>query len=141
VLELFLPPLRERPEDIELLAEMFLKQSARLNRKPVSRITPEALRLLQNYPWPGNIRELINTMERSVIITHDDSLKPADLSPAVAHFNPSASSGPGFQNLDEIEKQHIQNVLLHTASLDEAARVLGIDPATLWRKRKKYQLE
>ncbi len=141
VLELFLPPLRERPEDIELLAEMFLKRSARLNRKPVGRITPEALHLLQNYPWPGNIRELINTMERSVIITHDDSLKPVDLSPAVTHFNPSASSGSGFQNLDEIEKQHIQNVLLHTASLDEAARVLGIDPATLWRKRKKYQLE
>jgi NtrC-family two-component system response regulator AlgB len=51
------------------------------------------------------------------------------------------SSGAGFQNLDEIEKQHIQNVLLHASSLDEAARVLGIDPATLWRKRKKYQLE
>jgi len=97
--------------------------------------------LMQNYPWPGNIRELINSIERSVIITHNDTLKPADFSPAIVNFNPSASSGPGFQNLDEVEKQHIQSVLLHTSSLDEAARILGIDPATLWRKRKKYQLE
>jgi len=141
VLELFLPPLRERPEDIQLLAEMFLKQSARLNRKTVNHIQTNALQKLQDYPWPGNIRELKNAIERSVIITHDNELKLTDLSSSIANFNPSAPLNASLQNLDEIEKQHIKTVLLQASSLDEAARVLGINPATLWRKRKKYQIE
>ncbi|MFH2090806.1 MAG: helix-turn-helix domain-containing protein [Pseudomonadota bacterium] len=96
---------------------------------------------LQEYPWPGNIRELINTIERSVIIAHGDELNLTDLAPGIVNFNASANLDISLQSLDKIERQHIQTVLLHTSSLDEAAKVLGIDPATLWRKRKKYQLE
>lgn len=141
VLELFLPPLRERPEDISLLAEMQLKRSARLNGKSIRQIEPDAMKRLQAYPWPGNVRELINTIERSVIIADGSVLKSADLSSSILSYNPDACSHGALGSLNEVEKQHIQTVLLHTASLDEAARVLGIDPATLWRKRKKYQLD
>lgn len=142
VLELFLPPLHERPEDIQLLADFFLKRSARINKKTVPHIQPDAMQKLQNYPWPGNIRELINTIERSVIMAHDDDeLKLSDLAPGIVNINSSSHLDVSLKRLDEIEREHIQSVLLHTASLDEAAKVLGIDPATLWRKRKKYQLE
>jgi NtrC-family two-component system response regulator AlgB len=141
VLELFLPPLRERPEDVTLLAGHYLKQSARLNEKAVQRIAADAMRRLQNYTWPGNIRELINTIERSVIMAQDPELKAGDLPPHIANFNPCASAGNALESLAEIEKDHIQNVIAHTPSLEEAAKVLEIDPATLWRKRKKYQLD
>lgn len=141
VLELFLPPLRERPEDISLLAEHYLKRLTRLNDKAIQRIAPDVMQRLQDYPWPGNIRELINTIERSVIMAHDIELKMIDLTSNIANFNPSATSATPLESLAEVEKRHIQNVILHTASLEEAARVLGIDPVTLWRKRKKYQLD
>lgn len=141
VLELFLPPLRERPEDVTLLAEHYLKRSARLNEKGVRRISPDALRRLQNYTWPGNIRELINTIERSVIMAGEAELTVGDLPPHIANFNPEASAGASYKSLEDIERDHIREVISHSPSLEEAARVLGIDPATLWRKRKKFQLD
>ena len=141
VLELFLPPLRERPEDIPLLAEHYLKRSARLNEKAVQRLSSDALQRLQTYSWPGNIRELINTVERSVIMATDTVLRADDLPPHIANFNIDASTGSSFKSLVEIEREHIRNPIAHSASLEEAAKVLGIDPATLWRKRKKYQIE
>lgn len=141
VLELFLPPLRERPEDIRLVAEHYLQRSARLNDKSIQGISPEAMQRLQAYPWPGNIRELINTMERSVIMAHDLELKLTDLSSNIANFNPNVSPDVSLQSLTEVEKEHIRKVILQSPSLEEAARVLGIDPATLWRKRKKYHLD
>lgn len=141
VLELFLPPLRDRPEDIQLLAEHYLQRSARLNDKAIQGITAEAMQRLQAYPWPGNVRELINTIERSVIMAHDLELKHTDLSSNIANFNPNALADASLQSLTDVEKQHIQKVILHSPSLEEAARVLGIDPATLWRKRKKYNLD
>lgn len=141
VLELFLPPLRERPEDIQLLAKHYLKRSARMNDKAARGITDEALQRLQEYPWPGNVRELINTIERSVIIAQGAELSVTDLPPGIAKFNPSGPSDNLLRSMADVEKQHIQQVVLHTGSLEEAAKVLRIDPATLWRKRKKYQLD
>jgi NtrC-family two-component system response regulator AlgB len=141
VLELFLPPLRERPEDIGLLAEHYLEHSTRLNHKPVRSISPEALQLLQRYPWPGNVRELIHAMERSVIMTRNSRILPDDLPPAITDFHPAMAKDQPFRSLAEVEKSHIETVILHTRSLEEASRVLGIDPATLWRKRKKYQMD
>ncbi|MBU0995177.1 MAG: sigma-54 dependent transcriptional regulator [Proteobacteria bacterium] len=141
VLELFLPPLRDRPEDIQLLVEHYLKRSARLNDKPVQTIAPDVMQCLQNYTWPGNIRELINAVERSVIIATGYELKISDLSPHIANYNPASSSDSALQSLAEMEKEHIRKVIMHAPSLEDAARMLGIDPATLWRKRKKYQLD
>ncbi len=71
----------------------------------------------------------------------DTELTADDLPPHIANFNPKASSETSFKSLVEIEREHIQNAIAHSASLEEAAKVLGIDPATLWRKRKKYQLD
>lgn len=141
VLELFLPPLRERIEDVSLLADYYLKRSARMNEKAVQYISTDAMVRLQNYTWPGNVRELINTIERSVIMAQDSELNAEDLPPHIANFNPTASEETSLKSLVEIEKRHIQNVISHTTSLEEASKVLEIDPATLWRKRKKYQLD
>ena len=141
VLELFLPPLRERPEDVTLLADHYLKQSSRINEKVVRRISDDAIHHLQSYTWPGNVRELINTIERSVIMAQGAELSVNDLPPHIANFNPAAGNGSSLKSLEQVEKEQIQTVISHTSSLDEAARVLGIDPATLWRKRKKYQLD
>jgi len=141
VLEIFLPALRQRPEDIALLTEYYLKRSARMNAKTVHHIAPDALQRLQEYPWPGNIRELINVIERGVIMAHGAELTIGDLPPHIAHFKSSGPDSAQLESLDDVEKRHIQNVILHTDSLDEASKVLGIDPATLWRKRKKYQID
>ncbi len=141
VVELFLPPLRERPEDIPLLSDFYLKRSARMNAKAVSRIAPETMELLHGYPWPGNVRELVNTIERGVILSQDPALEVSSLPPHIANYKVSENSGEPFENLAEMEKRHIQNVILHSESLEEAAKRLGIDPATLWRKRKKYSLD
>lgn len=141
VLEIFLPPLRERPEDIPLLAEHYLQRSARLNDKRVGPITAEAMARLQAYPWPGNIRELVNTMERCVIMSGAGPLDVEGLPPGIANYKPPNGSTTCLTSLAEMEKAHIREVILQTGSLEEAARVLGIDPATLWRKRKRYQLD
>jgi NtrC-family two-component system response regulator AlgB len=141
VLELFLPPLRERPEDIPLLAEHYLQRSARLNDKRVGPITAEAMARLQAYPWPGNIRELVNTMERCVIMSGAGPLDVEGLPPGIANYKPPNGSTTCLASLAEMEKAHIREVILQTGSLEEAARILGIDPATLWRKRKRYQLD
>jgi len=141
VIELFLPPLRERPEDILLIAEHYLEKFTMANNKIIKGITERALEALQSYPWPGNIRELVNVIERGTILSHKDHLDLQDLPVHIANYK---SEPPGIlkmQSLAEAEKFHIKKVLLHTSSIEEASRVLSIDPATLWRKRKKYQLD
>ena len=141
VIELFLPPLRERPEDIPLIAEHYLAKFATSNNKGIRGITPQALEVLQAYPWPGNIRELMNVIERGSILSSQDRLHRKDLPPHIVNYRSEAQGLAKMQSLAEVEKAHINDVLLHTASMEEAARVLGIDPATLWRKRKKYHLD
>jgi NtrC-family two-component system response regulator AlgB len=141
VIELFLPPLRERPEDIPLIAKHYLSKFASANNKQIKGITTKALEAIQSYPWPGNIRELINVIERGSILTTKDRLHPEDLPPHIVNYTFEAQSSRKKQTMAEVEKTHIKDVLLHTASIEEAARVLSVDPATLWRKRKKYQLD
>jgi NtrC-family two-component system response regulator AlgB len=92
------------------------------------------------YPWPGNLRELRNVIERAVILAPGDTIELADLPEEF-----SAASAPTFAvgsrvTLDELEAEHIRRILASTRNLDEAARTLGIDPATLYRKRAKLGL-
>jgi two-component system, NtrC family, response regulator AlgB len=141
VVDIYLPPLRERPEDIPLLAQHYLTKFTQVNQKSVSHIDDRALRLMQAYPWPGNIRELINVIERGAILSSREILLPEDLPPYIQNYSPGKDSSQILCSLAEMEKTHITEVLRHTPSLEEAAKVLGIDPATLWRKRKKYHLE
>jgi NtrC-family two-component system response regulator AlgB len=141
VVELFMPPLRERPEDIPLLVEHYLRHCAQLNNKPLKGIEDDALSHLQRYPWPGNVRELVNAVERAVILAPLARLRRRDLPPHIANYRPAAPDEACLTSLAEVEKKHIQQVMLRTPSLEEAARVLGINPTTLWRKRKQYHLD
>jgi len=141
VVEIFLPPLRERLEDIPLLAQHYLEKFARINQKSMSRIDDQAIQMMQVYPWPGNIRELMNVIERGTILSPREVLLPVDLPPYIQNYFPGEDTSQILRSLAEMERIHITEVLRHTPSLEEAAKVLGIDPATLWRKRKKYHLD
>jgi NtrC-family two-component system response regulator AlgB len=141
VIEIFMPPLRERPDDIQLLAEYYLERFSKLNKKKVRGLSDEILPILTNYPWPGNIRELINVIERGVILSNREYLIPTDLPEHISDYQKGPQQSDIFKTIAELEKSHVKEVLLQTKSIEEAAQVLGIDPATLWRKRKKYALD
>ena len=137
VIQIEVPPLRDRPDDILLLAQRLLIFYGRHNHKLFLGFTDEALQALRRYHWPGNVRELSNVVERAAILCRAEwvgieslpvNLFPGDAAPKVG--DPVA--------LDRIEEQHIRRILAATKSLQEAADVLGIDQATLWRRRKKY---
>jgi two-component system NtrC family response regulator/two-component system response regulator AtoC len=129
-----LPPLRERREDVRVLAEHFLEKSAAYGRK---RLSADALRRLEAYDWPGNVRELEHAIERAVILAGGDEIQTADLPPeleadAVAVGQPAGS-------LEDMERQHIIATLRQVGGhRGKAATLLGIDPKTLYRKILGY---
>ena len=137
VVTINLPPLRERREDIPLLAEHFIaKLCASMNRQEVPQVAPEAMDLLIRYHWPGNVRELENAVERALVIGRGRELKPADFS-----FQLQAADAPNGRTLDEVERAHIENVWSQSAGNHSlAARTLGIDRTTLYKKLKRYGL-
>lgn len=135
VIQIDLPPLRERAEDVIPLAESFLAFFSR--RRPVGGFTDEASAALRGYAWPGNIRELRNVIERAAIFCRADRVGVEHL-PETLHARPPAPGVGERVTLDALEESHIRRVLGTTASLEEAASVLGIDAATLYRRRKKY---
>ena len=141
VVEVFMPPLRDRPEDIPLLTEYYLDKFGRENNRSFEGVDDEAMQLLLNYSWPGNIRELINVVQRGTILAAGPALRSVDLPVHIVQFNRNSDPGRILLPLNEVEREHIQSVLSHTRTMEEAARVLGIDPATLWRKRKRYGLD
>ena len=130
--KLKLPPLRDRSNDIPLLVEHFLKKFD--NQADIS---TEALEALVRYPWKGNVRELENVIERAALLAGGESVQLHHLPEEFQSVLPSDKQS---LSLEEIERQHIIKVLRIAKDLDEAASMLGIDPATLWRKRKKYNL-
>ena len=127
-----LPPLRDRPGDIALLVQHFIELHS--SGVPVE-ITPDALRALRVYHWPGNVRELQNVVERGLLLARGRRLDRTHLPPEIRD---APEDGFRSLSLDEVEKRHIGHVLQRARDYEEAARILGIDPATLWRKRKKY---
>ncbi len=136
VVNIELPPLRERKEDIPLLAEHFLHKFAAENRKEVTEFSPDVIESLLAYDWPGNIRELENSIERAIILSRDSSITTADLPQENVSLVSSASIG---KNLKEVEKTHILNVLRETGeNYSEAARILGVSRMTLYNKAKEY---
>jgi NtrC-family two-component system response regulator AlgB len=135
VIAIALPPLRDRLNDIEDVAMEHLRLIASHCGKHVTGIAPEALAAIKQYKWPGNIRELRNVVERAVILCGGAEIQIADLTETIK-AEPEIQIG-GKLTLAEIENAHIQKVIANTATLDEAAAILGIDPATLYRKRKK----
>ncbi|MDB4970245.1 MAG: sigma-54-dependent Fis family transcriptional regulator [Myxococcales bacterium] len=139
-LEILVPPLRERREDIVTLAHRFLAFFARTAgaRRATPELTREAETALVAYEWPGNVRELRNAMERASILA-GGSLIGAELLPRrMATQGEKLHLGGDF-TLDAIEREHIRQVMARVPTAEEAARVLGIDSSTLWRKRKRYE--
>jgi len=135
VISLRLPPLRERVNDIERLALMQLRFIAGHSGKGVRSFSAAALEAMRQYAWPGNVRELRNVIERAVILSNAEFIEPEDLSD---HIQPGSEIRLGGKvTLEAIEAEHIRRVVANTRTLEEAAAILGIDPATLYRKRKK----
>jgi NtrC-family two-component system response regulator AlgB len=138
VMEVSLPALRQRPRDILPLADHLLRFFARQSGKSVTGFTQEARAALLRYPWPGNIRELRNAIERGMILVSASEVL-ADLPAQIGASLPiSTAQIGGSMTLEELEAEHIRRVLAATATMEEAATVLGIDPSTLYRKRKRY---
>jgi two-component system, NtrC family, response regulator AlgB len=127
-----LPPLRERGEDITLLAQHFLQKFGFAGE-----ITPQVYAALRAYPWKGNVRELENVIERAVILAHGEHVQLYHLP---EEFQSVLNQTKNPLSLEDVEQQHIIKVLRTAKDLEAAAAILGIDPATLWRKRKKYNL-
>ncbi|RJX29389.1 MAG: sigma-54-dependent Fis family transcriptional regulator [Desulfarculus sp.] len=141
VVEITLPPLRERPGDIELLAELYRKRFSREKGGAPKGFSKDALTTLLAYPWPGNVREMINAVQRGCIVSQGELITPQDLPPNITGSRGSEGGDGVLRSLEAVEREHIQKVLAHTHTIEEAAQVLAIDPATLWRKRKKYRLD
>jgi len=139
VVEINVPPLRRRPEDIMPLATRFLAFFASKNNRHVVGFTREAEAALRRHGWPGNVRELQNAVERAVMLSHGTQLGPEHLSLRTGLAVPGPGVG-GMITLRALEEEHIRRVVTASPTLDEAAQTLGIDPATLWRKRKEYGL-
>ena len=130
-----IPPLRERPEDIELLVKHFIEKFSK--NKHFS-ITDEALLLLKNHSWRGNVRELENTIHRVVLLAKDAIVDTLHLPPEIKTTNNRSSDS--LLSLEKLKELHIKKVLEATSDFKETARILKIDLATLWRKRKKYSI-
>ncbi len=139
VIEIVLPPLRERPEDVLPLARRFLAHFAKAGGRSGLEFSPAAEAVLQGYFWPGNLRELRNAVERAVILWPAPVLEPAALPERISAVGDSGPRLGGECSVEEIEREHIERVVQRAPNLEEAARILGIDSSTLWRKRKKYE--
>jgi NtrC-family two-component system response regulator AlgB len=140
VIDLQLPPLRDRPEDILRLARRFLLFFAKAARRLPPELSKAAEDTLLAYAWPGNIRELRNAIERAVILWPAQVIEPEAFPPQIAAHR--ASRGPqlgGDFSLEEIEREHVRAVVARAPTLEDAAAILKIDASTLWRKRKKYE--
>ncbi|MFC4729186.1 sigma-54-dependent transcriptional regulator [Coralloluteibacterium thermophilus] len=140
-ISLSLPPLAERAEDIEPLATHFLRRYAAAYRRPARSFGNAALRRLQAYAWPGNVRELQNVVERAVILCGDERIAPQHLALAPEPGPVAQPEVSPPMTLAALERRHIRAVLARAPTLDAAARELGIDTSTLYRKRKAYGLD
>ncbi|XPV75123.1 MAG: sigma-54-dependent transcriptional regulator [Desulfovibrio sp.] len=145
VVNLRIPSLNEREDDVPLLATFFLKRFSEINRKKIKGFTPMAMDILVKYEWPGNVRELENAVERAVILSPGEYISEKDLPPALTQYfddvcdSSERSYGVGGKSLREIEKFAVEETLLQTkGNKSEAAKLLGITRTTLDNKIKKY---
>jgi DNA-binding NtrC family response regulator len=136
--EIHLPALRDRREDIPLLAHHFLGRNRARYRKQVDTFSPSAMQQMMQYPWPGNVRELEHTVERAVLLCRGEEIEASNL--AIASSRPSV---PNFENMsiDEVEGLLIRKVLRRSdGNISQAAEALGLSRAALYRRIEKYGL-
>lgn len=135
--EIHLPPLRERKEDIPLLATAHLAAMARRYRKELKGFAPAALRALSDHPWPGNVRELMHVVERAVLMAHGDAIQPADL----ALRAPAAQGRLEEMSIEEVEEFLIRKALArHDGNVSHAAEALGLSRSALYRRLQRYRI-
>ncbi len=136
--ELHIPPLRERKEDIPLLAAHFLRQYAQRYRKTVKGFEPAAMQKMLDHPWPGNVRELDHSVERAVLISTTDQIQPADLG---LESERAAAARIEDMGLEEVEALLIKKALSrHSGNISHAAEALGLSRSALYRRMQKYGL-
>ncbi len=138
VITIELPPLRQRTLDIPFLAQQHLKMFSRQSPRPIKDFTSAAMAAIQRYPWPGNLRELRNVIERAVILASGDKIDVNDFPDNLRGAQPSGAIIGNRVSLEELEREHILRIIEIASNMEEAAQILGIDPATLYRKRKRY---
>jgi NtrC-family two-component system response regulator AlgB len=138
VIEVEVPPLRKRPEDITPLAREFLSFFAEKYNRRLQGFEDETEEVLRRHTWPGNVRELRNAVERAAILSSGERVAPSDLPMKDTSDEETLPQVGAMASLDELEEAHIRRVITATATLEEAADVLGINPATLWRRRNEY---
>ncbi|MEI8191488.1 MAG: sigma-54 dependent transcriptional regulator [candidate division NC10 bacterium] len=143
VVSIHLPPLRERREDIPVLAHHFLRKYGEANGKAIGGIAPETMARLEAYPWPGNVRELENAIERAVAVSIHLILLPDDLPPHIASYSATTDAGVPcpveLVPLDAVSRRHIARVLSATGgNKKRAAEILGVDRRTLYRMLERY---
>jgi NtrC-family two-component system response regulator AlgB len=137
VMQIEIPPLRERRDDIADTARRLLIFFGRSHHCAHQRFSDEALQALRRYSWPGNVRELRNVVERASILCKSESVGIEYL-PEKLLFAEDRPKPGDIVSLDKLEELHIRRILASTKSLQEAADILGVDQATLWRRRKRY---
>ena len=146
VVPIYLPPLRERREDLPLLADYFLKKYAKKNNRLIKGFIPSAIDMLLRYQWPGNVRELENVIERAVIISREDMITP-DALPNALKNNADGEVDDSFDNLagrliKDVEKELIIKTLEQTNhNITQAAKLLGITRRGLQYKLKELQIK
>jgi NtrC-family two-component system response regulator AlgB len=140
VIEVVVPPLRQRTRDIVPLAKHLLCFFARQAGRTVTGFTQEATAALERHSWPGNVRELRNVIERAVILASGNEVGLADLPSQLGAAPQLGIEVGGRVTLEQLEAEHIRRVLGTVPTIEEASEVLGIDPSTLYRKRKRYGL-
>lgn len=150
VIPIYIPALKERRDDIELLVHFFLEKYCNKINCPVKEISEESVKLLKNYNWPGNVRELENTIERAVLLNRTDKIEKSDFPEKLFESNNSMSDNIKSDNsdiplnptLESIEKAYIHFVMTQAGgNKTKAAKILGIDPSTLYRKLDRYNLK
>jgi len=144
VIDIALPPLRERPADVPGLVDHLLQTLCARHRRRLVPLAPAARAALLAYDWPGNIRELVNALERALVLCRDDLIRPDDLPDHVlapASTTMAAAGEGSGTSLEDLEQRQVRRVLAESATLEEAAARLGINPTTLWRKRRRWGLD
>jgi two-component system, NtrC family, response regulator AlgB len=142
VITIPVPPLRDRREDLPALVDHLLARLAARHRRTRPTLAPAAAEAIAAYAWPGNVRELANALERALVLSRGEAIEAESLPDAVL-APPRDAPAPSGESLalEDVERRHIQHVIASSASLEDAAARLGIDPTTLWRKRKRWGLD
>jgi len=137
-IEIHLPPLRERKEDISLLAHHFLRQSAQRYRKQLEGFEPVAMQVLLDHPWPGNVRELDHAVERAVLLAEGPQVRAGDLGLRPAR---EAALRMDEMSIEEVERVLIQKALARFGgNVSHASKALGLSRSALYRRLQKYSL-